>query len=328
VASSETNETLRWHDPTWLAEVESWIDTRIERRGDIDQFHSYPWATALRVPTADGQVWFKACLSELAHEVTTLQLLAARRPEVVPRLLAGDRARGWMLLEDAGLRMRDQEAQPGHVERWHDAVARFAQLQLDVADDADAFTAGGVPDRRGLVTPQFAEAIEDEQVTKPPNDEALTEQEVDALRALVPRLDAEERQLDALGLPYSIQHDDLHDANIFIRNGNYRIIDWGDACVANPLLSLTIALGALAYQLGVDRNAPEVARVRDAYLEQFTALSPRNELLDAMEMTIRVGHACGTIKWCEVIRAIPPEFRSPYDEGIPKRLRRLLELCA
>jgi Phosphotransferase enzyme family len=328
VASSETNETLGGHAPSWLAEVERWIDARIDRAGDIDKFHSYPWATALRVPTGDGQVWFKACIPELAHEVTTLELLSGRRPDLVPRLLAGDRERGWMLLADAGERMRELESQPGHVERWQQAVVSYAQLQLDVADDADAFVAGGVPDRRSTVTPQFAEAIEDDEVTKPPNGEALTDEEVDELRAIVPRLEAEEQQLDALGLPFSIQHDDLHDANIFIRNGEYRIIDWGDPCVANPLLSLTIALGALAYQLGVDRDAPDVARVRDAYLEPFTALCPHEELLAAMEMTIRVGHACGTIKWCEVIRAIPPESRSPYDEGIPKRLRRLLELCA
>jgi Ser/Thr protein kinase RdoA (MazF antagonist) len=162
----------------------------------------------------------------------------------------------------------------------------------------------------------------------PPNDEALADEEVDELHAIVSRLEAEEQQLDALGLPFSIQHDDLHDPNIFIRNGEYRIIDWGDPCVANPLLSLTIALGALAYQLGVDRDAPDVARVRDEYLEPFTALCPHEVLLAAMEMTIRVGHACGTIKWSEVIRAIPSGSRSPYDEGIPKRLRRLLELCA
>ena len=224
--------------------------------------------------------------------------------------------------------MRELETLPGHVERRQEALARYAQLQLDVADDSDAFVAGGVPDRRGSVTQQFADTIEDEQVTKPPNNEALTDEEVDELRTIVPRLQADEQRLDALGLPYSIQHDDLHDANIFIRNGEYRLIDWGDACVANLLLSLTIALGALAYQLGVDRDASEVARVRDAYLEPFTALRPHEELLDATETTIRVGHACGTIKWCEVIRAIPPESRSPYDEGIPKRLRRLLELCA
>jgi hypothetical protein len=328
VASSETNETLRWHDESWLAEVERWIDRRVDRTGAVDQFHSYPWATALRIPTAGGgQVWFKACIPELAHEVSTLELLAARRPDIVPGLLAGDRERGWMLLDDAGERMRELEARPGQLGRWQEAVARYAQLQLDVAADAEGFVAGGVPDRRGSVTAQFAEAIEDERFTKPSIDEPLSEDDVNALRGVVPRLEEEERELDELGVPYSIQHDDFHDANVFVRNGEYRIIDWGDACVANPLLSLTIALGAVAYRLGVERDAPEVARVRDAYLEPFTALRSRRELIEATDAVIRVGHACGTIKWCEVMAAIPPETHAPFNEGIPKRMRRLLELC-
>jgi hypothetical protein len=38
----------------------------------------------------------------LAHEARVVQLVAARRPDVVPPLLAVDVERGWMLLEDAG----------------------------------------------------------------------------------------------------------------------------------------------------------------------------------------------------------------------------------
>jgi hypothetical protein len=328
VASSETNEALRWHDPAWLAEVVDWIDARVDRTDDVDQFHSYPWATAIRVPTTAGQVWFKACIDELAHEVATLELLSARRPDLVPRVLASDRARGWLLLEDAGERMRELESNPGQLGRWEEAVALYAQLQLDVAPDADRFAAAGVPDRRGSTAAQFARVLEDERATKPPTDEPLDDTEIERLRALVPRLVAEEEELDALGLPYTIQHDDLHDANVFVRDGEYRIIDWGDACVANPLLSLTIALAVVAYRFGVEADSPEVARVRDAYLEPFTGLSTSQELLRALDSVNRVGYACNTIKWYEVMTAIARDERAEFDVELPARLRRQLELCA
>jgi hypothetical protein len=328
VASSETNETLRWHDPDWLAQVADWIDAHVERTGDLDQFHSYPWATAIRVPTGDGVVWFKACVDDLAHEVATLELLGARRSDLVPRLIAGDRARAWMLLADAGERMRELESRPGHLERWEEAVSLYAQLQLDVAVDADRFAEAGVPDRRGSTAAQFGRVLEDERATKPTAADALEDAEIDRLRALVPRLARDEQDLDALGLPYSIQHDDLHDANIFVSGGQYRIIDWGDACVANPLLSLTIALAVVAHRFGVDADAPEVARVRDAYLEPFTRLTTSKKLLDAVDTTTRVGYACNTIKWYEVMAAIPRDERSEFDVGLPARLRRQLELCA
>lgn len=327
MASSETNQAHRWHEPLWIAEVVEWIDAQVDRMGDVDQVHSYPWATAIRVPTKTGQVWFKACLDELAHEVGTLELLSARRPDLVPRVLASDRARGWLLLEDAGERMRELESRPGHLERWEEAVALYAQLQLEAAPDADDFAAAGVPDRRGSVAAQLARVLEDERATKPKTDE-LDDAEIDRLRALVPRLAAEEAELDALGLPYTIQHDDLHDANVFVRDGGYRIIDWGDACVTNPLLSLTVALAVVAYRFGVEPESAEVARVRDAYLEPFTGRVTTGELLDTVGLVTRVGYACGTIKWYEVMTAISADQRSTFDVELPARLRRLVELCA
>jgi aminoglycoside/choline kinase family phosphotransferase len=327
VASGETNEALRWHDPAWLAEVTGWIDARIERDGEVEQFHSYPWATALRVSTAGGDVWLKACIPELAHEVRVLELLNARRSDAVPTLLAGDRERGWMLLADAGERMRELEPEPGQLDRWEDAVALYAQLQLDAAEDVDAFVEASVPDRRRKVTEQLASVIEDEGVTKPSLEHALGDGDVERLRELLPRLADDEVELDALGLPFSIQHDDLHDANVFVDNGGYRIIDWGDACVANPLLSLTIALAVVAHRLGVEADASEVVRVRDAYLEPFTPVVARDELVAAVPTALRVGYACGTLKWAEVLAAIPPETRGPFAESVPRRLRRLLELC-
>jgi aminoglycoside phosphotransferase (APT) family kinase protein len=317
VASSETNDALRWHDPVWLASVVEWIDARVERAGAVDQVHAYPWATAIRVPTSSGNVWFKACIEQLAHEVSTLELIGARRPNDVPRLRASDRANGWMLMEDAGERLRELESRPGQIERWEEAVATYAQLQLDVAADADRFVLAGVPDRRGTVAQELAALLD-----------SSTFEAAARLRPLVPRLAAEEAALDALGLPYTIQHDDLHDANVFVADGGYRIIDWGDAAVTNPLLSLAIAVAVVAWRFEVEPTAPEVRRVRDAYLEPFTAHVARRELVGLVETVVRVGYACGILKWAEVVAAIPPETRGPYEDAIPERVERLLELCA
>ena len=39
-----------------------------------------PWATVLRVPTADGPVWMKAARSGTAFEVPLYELLAREAP--------------------------------------------------------------------------------------------------------------------------------------------------------------------------------------------------------------------------------------------------------
>lgn len=326
MASIGRDETLRWHEPAWLADVTAWIDERVDRTGDVEQPHAYPWATALRVPTTDGVVWFKACIPELAHEVATLELLASRRPDLVTRVLDSDAARGWMLLAAAGVRLRELHDEPGQVGRWETAVAAYAQLQLEAAPDAERFVAAGVPDRRGArLVEQLERLLADDAALAPANDEALAPDEIERVRALVPRVAEDVGELAALGLPASIQHDDLHDGNVFVDDGTFRVIDWGDACVVDPLLSLHVMLGVVAFRWGDD--APAVARVRDAYLEPFTAVRTRAELDAALPVVDRLGLAGGAVKWYEIVGALPEHTRGPFLDAVPYKLRQLLAKC-
>ena len=72
-----------WEDPAWLAAAMAWVDDRLTdagrpRTGEPDQVHVRPWSTAIRVPTAEGDVWFKANTPELRHEALTTLLLSRR----------------------------------------------------------------------------------------------------------------------------------------------------------------------------------------------------------------------------------------------------------
>ena len=271
------------------------------------------WATALRVPTSDGVAWFKACLPELGFEREVLALLSARRPDLVPRVVAADPERSWLLLDDAGERLRELDSSPGHVERWATALARYAELQRAAAPDADAFAAAGTIDRRGpLLFDQFDALLD--------YDYGLEADELARLRALRSKLEADAERLAELGLPDSIQHDDLHDHNIFVRGDEYRIIDWGDSCVAHPFHSLAVALAVVEHRLGADAVEP----VRAAYVDAWS-VSPSPEQLDA---AFRLGYVSGTLKWHEVRNLVPDKTRDGFDDGLPLRLRKVLELCA
>src|SRR5205814_10195098 len=82
-----------WEDPVWLAAAVAWVDDRLTevgrpRTGEPDQVHVRPWSTAIRVPTAQGDAWFKANTPELRHEALVSLLLARRTPDRVPPLIA------------------------------------------------------------------------------------------------------------------------------------------------------------------------------------------------------------------------------------------------
>jgi hypothetical protein len=96
-----------WNDPAWRESAIAWISEHVEVAGEIEQPHVRPWATAMRVPTPAGAVWFKASIPLLAHEGAVVEVLARRQPAHVPELIALDRASGWMLQGGAGTRLRE-----------------------------------------------------------------------------------------------------------------------------------------------------------------------------------------------------------------------------
>jgi len=71
------------------------------------------------------------------------------------------------------------------------------------------------------------------------------------------------------GLPPTVQHDDLHDGNVFTRDGRTMLIDWGDAVFAHPFGTLLVTRGVLAAQLEVTADDAQLRRVTDAYLEAW-----------------------------------------------------------
>jgi hypothetical protein len=312
---------LQWTRAAWRAEAERWIRERLaglDRSVDmIEQPHVRPWGTVFRVAVGGDTVWFKASIPPLAYEVPLLEELGSRRPDRVPRLLVGDEARGWMVIEDAGTRLTELHATGVPIELWEEFLPAYAQLQVDVAADAEEMIAAGIPDRRlAHLIDGFLRVLTTSRLVT-----GLADDELRRLRALVPRIAEAIDAVAALDLPDSIQHDDLHAWNVCAADGGYRFIDWGDACISQPLLSLYVPLAHVP--------AGGAARARDAYLEPWTALRPRGELLAACDAAILLAQITGVLKWELINSGLSDDERAGYEDVIPKRLRHLLELvCA
>jgi hypothetical protein len=131
-----------------------------------------------------------------------------------------------MLQEDAGTRLRELRGDDPAVERWLELLPLYADLQLAVAADRDALVAAGAPDRGAAMLPRrLAEALRDEEPLRR-GEEPLDDEALSRLRALVARVAEAAARLAVLGVPESIQHDDLHGGQVFVRGGAYRFIDW------------------------------------------------------------------------------------------------------
>jgi Phosphotransferase enzyme family len=287
--------------------------------GAIEHAHVRPWGTVARVPTDRGLLWFKANITPLAFELQLTDLLAG---QAVPHVVAGEPSSGWMLMEDAGPLLGEIYGEDPPLAIWREFLGRYAELQIAAAPAADELIAAGVPDRRlpKLLEP-FQRVLESHRLVRPPTPEALTNDELARVGALMPKLREAVDTLAVLGLPDSVQQDDLHPWNVCVRDGVYRFIDWGDACVSQPMLSLEIPLQWVGVEGAVE--------AKDAYLEPWTALRPLEDLLVATDAAALLAQVTGVLKWELINSVLSDEERAGYERGIPRRLRHLLELaCA
>jgi hypothetical protein len=311
-----------WNDELWLAAAHEWIHEQLERLGTaatapVEQPHVRPWSTVMRVPTSDGAFWFKANVPVLAHEAAVVSVLAARRPDAVPKLFAVDLGRGWMLMGDGGVRLREVVEHEHSLRRWLELLPIYARFQIDLAEHADELVALGAPDRRLAALPAQYEELVDHWVV-----EGLTGDELRRLRDLTPRVREMCDELAAYGVRETIQHDDLHDGQIFVRDGRYLFFDWGDACVSHPFFSMAVTLeGVLAWGLDDVEGSEDIGPYRDAYLEPFAGDATRKELEAAHSLALRLGWVCRALNVHRFASALEPPFREEHLEGVAVRLR-------
>jgi Phosphotransferase enzyme family len=315
---------LIWTRPEWLAEAVSWIRERVEVTGEIEQPHVQWWSTVLRVPTADGDVWFKACHSSHGFEPALTLELARLRPGRVVEVLAADQERGWMLTADSGVRLRELLS-PGDLTRWEELLPLYADVQLAAADGVERLLELGVPDERLATLPTHLERVlADRDVLLVDREDGLDEAQHESLLASVPEVRRLCTELAAAGVPETVQHDDLHDGNVFVRDGEYVVFDWGDSCVSHPFHTLAVTLRATAWRFGLEPGARSLERMRDAYLEPFGAYGSRTELHDAFATAYRLGTIARALSWYRAVQAYP-EIEPDQSDSVPYGLKLFLK---
>jgi hypothetical protein len=290
-------------------DVHEWlVQHGVDDAGPLETVHQRAWSTVLRVPTPDGDLFLKQEEPVQAFEVALTVALASRWPDRVPEVVAADPERAWLLLRDAGTNVADS----GDLDAFAQALSLYGELQVGEAGHVDEFLAIGLRDLRLPVVADAYEAFFE-------RDHGLEPDEAGALVALAPRYRELCEQLVTFGLPPSIQHDDLHQWNVFVRGDRVAIYDWGDSSVGFPLWSWLKPLRA-AGEYGVDP-----APLLGAYLAPWAAVMPESELRAAVELAIPTGAFAYALQIRRQFDAMPHAVDN-YGTYLPQNLRRLLEL--
>ena len=107
----------------------------------------------------------------------------------------------------------------------------------------------------------------------------------------------------------SIQHDDLHHWNLYVRGAEVRVLDWGDSSIGDPFWSPYVTFRFLEQINGLRPGDRWFARLRDAYLEPWG-----RGLTDTFDRALRVGAFAHVIASMPIRAALPPAARLAFDE--------------
>jgi hypothetical protein len=292
---------LPWSQPGWWVRAQAWIDAHVEAPlGDVREVKIRPWSAVLRQPTRAGDVYFKANLPALANEPALTRLLHRICPEHVLGVLADEPGEGWMLQADGGPTLASLLGRTDDRDRLERMLAVYAQVQVRAAGHVDELVAAGAPDRR---LPQLRQLFED-----------LVGEDHPGLLRLAGRLGDLAAELDAHGLPATIDHSDLHAWNVLAPGDRYVVFDWHEAAVTHPFFSMLVATRSIEGDRG---------RLVDAYLEPWAAHGSRADLKVALDLALRLGPVTRALAWNRVLAGLRADAAAEWGDALEAWLRDL-----
>jgi len=327
-----------WSSPAFVEEAAAWVAEvcaghGLTPTGEWEQPHCRVWSSAIRFETDGGRVWFKVNSSGTEHEAGLVDVLGRLVPGLVPDVLGADVSRSWSLTRDGGPMLRTVASPDELWGHWETLLPRYAEAQLALAAHRDELLATGVSAVGPAELPGLFRMLLDELTVRPPEQGGLTAEQAAGLATTLPEYDAWCAELAASPVPVSIQHDDLHSANV-CWNGSMetaRIIDWGDASVGHPFGTMLATLNSIAWHAGVfgedsSIDDPRVVRVRDAYLEPFTRYADRAELVEMVTLARRTGAVTRAMSYQHAFAGEPRAAEAAEDWPVRGWLLELHEL--
>ncbi len=321
---------LPWEQPGWFGQAKAWIHAELERqsigiRGPIEVLHMRPWSAFARVPTTIGIVYFKAPSPPDKFEAALMQALARWRPDCMLPVLAADLDRGWTLSADAGVTLRSLGQSADQLPHWHKILPLYVEVQIELAPRVEELLALGAPDRRLAKLPRlYDQLLDDTENLRVGLSHGLTLDEHRRLLDLRSRFAAQCEQLAGYGLPETIAHEEVHENNVIVHDGRYTFTDWSDSSVAHPFFTMLVTLRSVAHWCKLDEGGPEVMRLRDIYLEAWTAFESHENLRAAFQIAYRLAMVNRSLSYQLGLGPLPEKYKVEND-AIPGWLQDYLD---
>jgi hypothetical protein len=194
----------------------------------------------------------------------------------------------------------------------------------------------GCPDRRPEILVRSLEAVlEDPLLEQAVPEDRLSRRERKQLFARRACLRRECLELAASGVPVSIMQQDFRDGNIAVCDRTYLFYDWSDTVLTHPFFSACRFLEYVPTTRDRPRHGRQLSttvrhgRLREAYLDSWTAYGSRERLRDIFRAAQRLNPLYQAIRWHQELpwcEPATPWWREMIS-SVTCELKRLLEPC-
>jgi tRNA A-37 threonylcarbamoyl transferase component Bud32 len=264
-----------WFQMGWYDKALLWISDVLDRNkyvlnGPIEQVKVSDMSIILRIPVVNSNLYFKATGLAAKYEARLSKHLSKIHEAKSVGILDINEKEGWLLMSDLGGASLRQ-----HKDKilWQKAINEYAQLQLEEAEYIETLISMGVPDRRlHVLKDDIDKHLAGMCAT------GLDQETTARVMALKPELMKMCDEMEGV-VPYSIEHGDLHTANIHLVDEEVVFFDWGDATISHPFFSTRIFWHSLDDLIASENEWLDmVNQFRPYYLEPWTKFAPMEKL--------------------------------------------------
>lgn len=264
----------------WFEEAKAWVEETLSNSGQrltgrFRQLTAGASFSLLRFEIHGDAVWFKAVGERNVREYTVTSQLAAVAPQFTPEILACRRDwHAWLAREAPGSPLSPSD----DARKWQAAARQFAELQIASLPRTEMLLSAGAQDVRiPFLRSQMAHFFETlehlmrrQTKTQPA---PLAPAEIRTMQQSVSGLLA---RWEELGIPDALGHLDLNPGNVLMSGNRCTFLDWAEAAVGPPFLTLQYFLEYVAQLFS--RPGEVRQAIFAAHLEPWKAVVPEAEL--------------------------------------------------
>lgn len=318
------SRTETWQGAEFAQELAAWVGGVVGPVRSLEHVKLRVWASVWVVETEDRRYFAKQNCALQAFEAALVDTLAELAPDRIVPVAAADHDRGLLLTVDQG-QVLGESAADDDLDVWERVLVAGAELQRELAPHVDRLAGLGVATLAPQDAPAYLEQRLDELASFPDDDpRALPGEEASALTALLPTVRGWADEVAALGLPITLNHNDLHENNVFAVDSTLRFFDFADSLLTEPLGVLLIPLNVLSRRLDAGPDDPRLWRLADAALEVWSDRASMAELRTALPAALQLARLGRTESWARCCASMTDAELAEWGNTVPRWLATLL----